>query len=248
MRPLLPLLALSLAALLAALPAHAQQKVLYQISAGTGFVVNNDGHVVTNDHVVRGCQSISIGTPAGEVPATLIANDRARDLAVLKTGYVSQVYAPMRWNISELNVGEAVIVMGFPGYGEGNTEAKYRKSSVIALTGPSGEQGLLQIKSVAKKGNSGGPVLDAAGNVIAVVSGMAMTYQVDASTGSISQYPIGTSDVAITLPALRDFLQQHGVGFYESASNLMYGDGYLREQAAHFIVPVRCVQGVSYQK
>jgi S1-C subfamily serine protease len=228
--------------------ANAQQTINYKISSGTGFVINNDGHVVTNNHVVRGCKSISVLTPKGEEAATLIANDSTRDLAVLKTSYISQVSAPLRWNINELKVGDSVVVMGFPGQEGAEGHSKYQKTAITALKGPTGEDGVLQLKSVAAKGNSGGPVLDGAGNVIAVISGMALTYRVDASTGNLSHQPIGKSDIAITLDALRDFLRQHGIGFYESASGLvMHGDSYLQENAAHFILPVRCVQDISYQ-
>jgi S1-C subfamily serine protease len=236
------------AALLVTTPAFAQQTVTYKLSAGTGFVINNDGHVVTNDHVVRGCRSISVLTPEGEKPATLVANDTLQDLAVLKADYISPISAPLRWNINELKVGDPVVVMGFPGQEGSEGHSKYQKTAVTALKGPSGEEKWLQLKSVAAKGNSGGPVLDGAGNVIAVISGMAMTYRVDASTGNLSQHPIGKSDIAITLDALRDFLRQHGIGFYESASGLvMHGDGHLQENAAHFILPVRCVQDISYR-
>lgn len=241
-------LAAAMLAMIAAYPAFAQQTVTYKLSAGTGFVINNDGHVVTNDHVVRGCKSISVLTPEGEMPATLVANDATQDLAVLKTSYISQINAPLRWNINELRVGDPVVVMGFPGQQGSEGHSKYQKTSITALKGPSGEDRWLQLQSVAAKGNSGGPVLDGAGNVIAVISGMAMTYRVDASTGNLSQQPIGKSDIAITLDALRDFLRQHGIGFYESASGLvMHGDSYLQENASHFVLPVRCIQDISYR-
>jgi len=229
---------------LLAAPAFAQQTIIYKISSGTGFVVNNDGHVVTNEHVVRGCQSISILTPKGEEQASLVATAPEHDLALLKTAYISPTTAPLRWNISDLRVGDGVVVMGYPGQ-EGSTgHSQYKKTNVTSLKGPTGEDQWIQLASVAAKGNSGGPVLDGSGNVIAVISGMAMTYRVDASGKPIGD-AVGKSDVAITLAALQDFLRAHAVNFYESTSgSIAYGDGVLRDNARNFIVPVRCIQDV----
>ena len=228
-------------------PAFAQQTELNKISSGTGFVVNNEGHVVTNAHVVKGCQSISILTPKGEEKAELVAGDTGQDLAVLKTRYISPYNAPMRWNISELKVGDGVVVMGYPGQ-EGSTgNYVFKKTSVISLEGPTGEDRFIQLASVASKGNSGGPVLDGSGNVIAVISGTALTYRAD-SEGKPTGNAIGRADVAITLEALQDFLRANRINFYETPSGLVaYGDGVLRDNAKNFIVPVRCVQDVVTQ-
>jgi hypothetical protein len=123
---------LVLGAYLFATPALAQQTVLYKISSGTGFVVNNEGHVITNAHVVKACKSISILTAKGEEQAELVAADSTQDLAVLKTGYISPYNAPLRWNIRDLKVGDPVVVMGYPGQ-EGSTgHYKFKKSTITS--------------------------------------------------------------------------------------------------------------------
>jgi serine protease Do len=225
-------------------PAFAQQTIYYKISSGTGFVVNNDGHVVTNEHVVRGCKSISILTPKGEEQASLVATAPGLDLALLKTAYLSPTTAPLRWNIGDLRVGDGVVVMGYPGQEGATGHYQYKKTSITSLKGPTGEDQWIQLASVAAKGNSGGPVLDGSGNVIAVISGMAMTYRVDASGNPVGN-AVGKSDVAITLAALQDFLRGHGASFNESASGtIAYGDSTLRDNARNFIVPIRCIQDI----
>lgn len=218
--------------------------IYYKISSGTGFVVNNEGHVVTNAHVVRDCRAISILTAKGEEQAELVAADSDQDLAVLKTPYISPNVAPMRWNIDGLQVGDPVVVMGYPGAEGAFGQEAYKKTSVTSLRGPAGDAHFIQLKSVAAHGNSGGPVLDGSGNVIAVISGIAVTYHAGRD-GKPEGAPVGQADVAITLAALRDFLRDHGVGFFESASSgIGYGDGVLHDTARHFIVPVRCIQDV----
>ncbi len=225
----------------------AQGVVTYHISSGTGFVINNDGHVVTNNHVVQACKSISVLTIRGEQPATLVARDETQDLAVLKTSYVPQRYAPLRWNISDLRVGDAILMLGFPGNEGAMGKAQFRKSEVTALTGPGGEPQLLQLRNVAAKGNSGGPVLDASGNVIGVITAIAMVYNADANHQAVGE-PIRQSDVVITLAALRDFLQAHGIGFYETgSSNVGSGEATVLDTAQHFTVAIRCVQDMVRQ-
>lgn len=240
---LLPLL---LIALLAS-GAHAQQVTFYKLSAGTGFVINNDGNVVTNAHVVRGCQSISILTPLGEESAEIVSADTGQDLAVLKTHYISRTIAPMRWNIADLHVGDNVAVIGYPGQLGANGKAQVKKTRVTSLRGPAGDTKWIQLASVAAHGNSGGPVLDMSGNVIGVISGMALTYKVD-EHGQPMGPAVGRTDVVITLAALQDFLHEHGIGFYESATGgTAASDGVITQGAHNFIVPVRCVQDIEHR-
>ena len=217
-----------------------------QISAGTGFLVNRDGDVVTNAHVLKDCQSITVRTEHGEQKANLIASDGAHDLAIIRLaeGNSNGSMAPLRWNISERKIGDPVIVMGYPGQKGMEGHYVYKKTAVKDLTGPTGEPLWIQLGSVAQHGNSGGPVLDTTGNVIAVISGMAMTYKADAQGKPITADLVGKSDVAITLAALHDFLRQNNIEYYEASSGLVaYADPVIEQHAQQFILPVRCIQG-----
>lgn len=231
--------------LLCTTPVLALAETTYlRISAGTGFFVNKDGSIITNAHVVQGCEAINILTPAGERPAELVASDHVHDLAVLRAADMGgATSAPLRWNIRDLKVGDAINMIGFPGQAGANGRYTYKKSSVMSLEGPAGEPLWIQLSSVAEKGNSGGPVLDNAGNVIAVISGIAQTYRVSRS-GALEGVPIGQSDVAITLATLQDFLHQNGISYYESSSGMVsYSDTMIEKNALSFVVPVRCIQG-----
>ena len=231
--------------LLGASLAEAQPHLVQlQISAGTGFIVNPSGDVVTNAHVVRNCQSLSVLSGSSEHPATLSALDTTHDLAILHVpNFTPAAIAPLRSNISDLKIGDAVNVIGFPGQAGIQGHYSFKKSTVSNLKGPGGEPLWIQLTSVVEHGNSGGPVLDGGGNVIAVVSGMAQIYR---TTQGSTQPPelIGRSDVAITLPILEDFLRAHTTPFYESSSGLVaYGDNWLEQNALKYTVAIRCVQG-----
>ncbi len=222
--------------------------VLVKISAGTGFFVNKEGDLVTNAHVVRNCQRISVLTPAGERNATLRATDPKNDLAVLRVAGDVPEIALLRWNIRDLKQGDEVIVMGYPGQEGVAGQYRFKKSRVLSLSGPISQPFWLQLESVAEHGNSGGPVLDGTGNVIAVVAGNAITYRVMTSreTGQRLSEPeqIGKSDVAITLPVLEDFLRSNGTGFYQSSSgSALLPDAIIERRANRFILPVRCFLG-----
>lgn len=229
-----------------AAPALAQSTVpvLVKISAGTGFFVNRDGDLVTNAHVVKNCRSISVKTISGERTASLRASDPDRDLAILRIAGDIPGIANLRWNIRDLTVGAPVVVMGYPGQEGVAGRYQFKKSVVRGLNGPTGEPQWLQLDSVAQHGNSGGPVLDTAGNVIAVITGNAMTYRVMTGEGGKrlgGPELIGQSDIAITLPVLEDFLRQHHTGYYQSSSGQgSTADRLLEARANRYIVPIRC--------
>ena len=240
-------LSVVLSLLLLAVPAWAQQQtvpVLMKITSGTGFFINRDGDLVTNAHVVQNCRTISVKTVAGEREARLRASDPERDLAVLRvTGAVPAV-ANLRWNIRDLTVGDSVVVMGYPGQEGIAGKYQFRTSKVLQLKGPKGEPRFLQLDSVAQHGNSGGPVLDRAGNVIAVITANVELYREmqDASGRAVGDRElISKSDVAITLPVLEDFLRQNATGYYQSSSGGgTTADRLLEARANRFIVPIRC--------
>jgi len=226
------------------------QTTKYQkISAGTGFILNRDGDVVTNAHVLNACESIAVRVDGTEQPATLRARDDEHDLALLRisAGNRDGTMAPLRWNISELKVGDPVVLMGYPGKGNLEGRAVVKKTSVTNLNGPAGEPKWIQLSSVAEHGNSGGPVLDTSGNVIGVMAALSKTYRVDAQ-GNKLDAPIGEADVAITLSSLRDFLKDNQVSYYEATSGLVaYADSVIEENAKKFIVPIHCNQGMVTQ-
>ena len=214
-------------------------------SAGTGFFIDRNGALITNAHIVRQCQSINVLTKAGERPATLTAIDSEHDLALLQVKDMGgSLAAPLRWNISDLKIGDPVYVIGFPGSAGVEGQYTFKNTEVASFQGPLGEPVLIQLGGVVQKGNSGGPVLDGTGNVIAVVTGMALTYATDES-GVVQPKLIRQSDVAIPLAPLQDFLKKNAVTYYELASgNGSYSADILTRNALQFTVPVRCVQGV----
>jgi S1-C subfamily serine protease len=140
-----------------------------QVSSGTGFVVAPD-RILTNHHVVNGCDRVLARTPDGRwLAATPPARtDQALDLAVLTVpGNPGPVLA-FRTGPA-IRRGEDVIVYGFPLAGLLSSDPKLTRGVINALAGVGNDQNNFQISAEVQPGNSGGPMVDLQGNVVGVV-------------------------------------------------------------------------------
>ena len=139
---------------------------------GSGFVFDSDGHIVTNHHVVDGAQSVSVRFWDGSTyDATVVGSDPSTDLAVIKVDAPADALVPLALgNSDELSVGESVVAIGSP-FGLENT---LTSGVVSALNREMTSQNnftisnSIQTDAAINHGNSGGPLLNAAGQVIGV--------------------------------------------------------------------------------
>lgn len=140
-----------------------------RVSSGTGFVVAPD-RVLTNQHVVAGCNRILARTPDGRwLEATPPARvDAALDLAVLTIrGNPGPVLAFRA--APAVRRGESVVAYGFPLAGLLSADPKLTRGEINALGGVRNDQNNFQISAEVQPGNSGGPLLDMQGAVVGVV-------------------------------------------------------------------------------
>jgi S1-C subfamily serine protease len=141
---------------------------------GSGFVIDRDGHIVTNFHVVDGATSIRVGFSNREtVPATVVGTDPATDLALLRVDLPEEALVPLRLGDSDaVRVGAPVVAIGNPFGLERTVTAGIVSALQRAVTSPSGStiDHVIQTDAPINHGNSGGPLLDAAGRVIGVNS------------------------------------------------------------------------------
>ena len=239
--PSVRLLALCLLTSLSATDAYAQTQRVTKYSSGTGFFVSRHGHIVTNAHVLKKCKKIHInGTDITPTTARIIKRDDNLDLAVLKANVNPPRIAFLRSPQSSFDVGEKVMVLGYPGdtAKTGKYDVKY--SQVKSLKGPLGSKDHIQFNNASAQGNSGGPLLDFAGNVIGVVTAKASIYQ--STRTSSTKTLVGTSDIAISLPTLRDYLKRHRILFYPRDSLMQMSKGRMEKQARSFTVSIMCEQ------
>lgn len=157
--------------------------------SGSGIVVDDAGHVLTNNHVVESCKSLSIvGYGLRPVAATVDAVDPKNDLALLasdngkRVGEAARFRAPSR----PAMLGESIGAIGFPLPGLLSAEPKATFGQINSLAGYDNNYTLLQFSAPVQPGNSGGPLLDDSELVIGVVSSQA-SLRMAALAGNVPQ-------------------------------------------------------------
>jgi len=153
---------------------------------GSGFVFDASGLILTNHHVIQGDGTITVTFQDGtELPGTVVADDAKRDLAVVKVAAPADLPTIAIGDASKLEVGQLVVAIGSPL----GTFSETVTSGILSATGRTiqvGSQfsrqtttmtGLLQTDAAINEGNSGGPLLDANGDVIGVNVAVAASAQ-----------------------------------------------------------------------
>ena len=146
---------------------------------GSGFVIDNDGHIVTNFHVVQGATDIEIAFPTGiKVKGQIIGEDADSDLAIIKVDVPADQLVPLPLgDSSNLQVGQIVVAIGNPFglngtmttgilSGLGRTLDSLNETPDGTTVYSTGD--LLQTDAAINPGNSGGPLLNLNGEVIGV--------------------------------------------------------------------------------
>jgi S1-C subfamily serine protease len=149
--------------------------VVPEEGAGSGFVLDKEGHVLTNYHVIEGAESIEVAfADPLSAPATIIGVDPRNDVAVLKVALPPDQLQPVTLGDSGgLRVGQWAIAIGNP-FGQFGRTLTTGVISALDRTieGPDSRTitGIIQTDAAINRGNSGGPLLDSSGRVIGITS------------------------------------------------------------------------------
>lgn len=197
---------------------------------GTGFVVSSAGHVLTNRHVVNGCRRVTVDGR----PAALMAEDRTFDLALLRGEGLSGV-APAVFALEPARLNSDVTVAGFP-LPDLLGGLNVTRGAVTSLKGLGGDGINMQISAPVQPGNSGGPVLNAAGQVVGVVVAKLDAGAVARLYDDIPQ----NVNFAIRGEIAKLFLAQNGVDPLVEAAGIPVAPEDLAETAAAFTRLVAC--------
>jgi S1-C subfamily serine protease len=145
-----------------------------QRSLGSGFVIDKDGHIITNYHVVRDAQSVEVSFSNREtMRARIVGNDPSTDIAVLKVDARSRALTPLKLGDSDsVKVGDAVVAIGNPFGLERSITAGIVSALQREIQAPNlyAIDHVIQTDAPINHGNSGGPLLNAQGQVIGVNS------------------------------------------------------------------------------
>ena len=217
--------------------------------SGSGFVVSRTGEILTSHHAVERCAdgaTITFGDISRH--AMVQAHDTDNDLALL---VVNSEESCAWWSptcsavfdrpasFSELpraSLGTEVAVAGYPLKGLLAPTLNVTRGNVSSLTGLGNEAKWLQISAPVQRGNSGGPVLDNAGNVIGVVTAKLNAVRTAQETGDVPQ----NVNFALKGAVVRSFLEIHGIEFSRQPSDAALTPEDLATLAHGFTVAVTC--------
>ena len=134
-------------------------------SSGTGFLVNGNGDLVTNAHVVTDCTKVTV---SGLGDATRKYVDIQNDLAVISTSQPPTGISALSIRRAPPRLGENVAALGYPLSDILSDSIKITTGNINSLVGMANDTRYLQISAPIQPGNSGGPLVDQAGHVIGI--------------------------------------------------------------------------------
>ena len=142
------------------------EEQIVSASSGTGFFISNEGHIISNNHIIDACHSVKIHHKGKIEMANIISRDRMNDLTLLQTNIQPNEIFSISGNDATLL--EDVYVAGYP-FGKSVSSAiRVTKGVVSGLSGFGDNYANLQIDAALQPGNSGGPIIDEYGNVVGV--------------------------------------------------------------------------------
>lgn len=201
---------------------------------GSGFFVTQDGHFLTNHHVVADCKQIKLRA-VNETAASVVAADKINDIALLKADQGTYVPATFRSG-DDLKQGENVVVFGFPLSEILSSTGNLTMGVISAVTGPGNNINQIQITAPVQPGASGAPLLDDHARISGMVVSKLDAIRVAKFTGDIPQ----NVNFAIKGSALKAFLGTHGIRSMTVFFSFSKSGEKIAEEARKFTASVVC--------
>ncbi len=173
------------------------------IATGSGFLIDDEGHILTNNHVVEGATKVEVRLGSSDVSheAEVVGADPATDVALLKVDVPADQQHPLSLgNSARVEVGDPVVAIGNPFGLDRTVTAGIVSALQRQIQAPNGFSisHVIQTDAAINPGNSGGPLIDTAGNVIGINSQI----QTGGSNGNVG---IG---FAVPINTAREVVQQ----------------------------------------
>lgn len=157
---------------------EANSKIIAQSSnewkpSGTGFFIDKNGLIATNNHVIEDAKEIQVNINNKSYLAKLVISDSQNDLAILKiidTNFIPLTQLNYNFKSETSDVGTSVFALGFPLTSILGEEIKYTTGTISSKSGMKGDIVRYQISVPIQPGNSGGPLFDNDGNLLGITS------------------------------------------------------------------------------
>lgn len=215
-------------------PEGVMPTALPSVRTGSGFVVNDDGVILTNAHVIEGCLAVS----AGPYAATRIIRDQQNDMALLFVD-TDRSLSALRFSPEPTRLGSSALAFGYPLQDLLAPSLNVTEGVISSLAGAGGDTRFVQMSAPVQLGNSGGPLVDKDGNVVGMVTEKLDAIAVAALVGNI---PEGVG-FALRREAILAFLSANGVEASIGRSllrNLDVPD--IADRVAGSVFPVSCTR------
>ena len=134
--------------------------------SGSGFFVSRDGHIITNHHVIEGCNTTKVTFKGNQLDAKILSVDKTNDIAILKVNINPNNIFPV--SNEDVSLLEDVVVAGYPLGKKVSSAIKTHKGVVTALAGAGDNYSNFQTDATINAGNSGGPIMNQKGNIVGI--------------------------------------------------------------------------------
>ena len=220
-----------------------REKEIRPISSGSGFFVNEDGFIVSNYHVVERCQYVRAVKDGDLLNVKVLASDIINDLIVGKVEDLSSSdFLPLSENGAFL--GDNVIAAGYPLAGTLSDDLKVTRGIVSSMSGMNNNYSEYQIDAAVQSGNSGGPLIDASGNVVGVVVSQINKYAVLQQRQIIPEnvnFAVKSQNVAV-------FLDANNIDFISKDSKEAVQNREVAKSAEDSTIMLLCYNSISNLK
>ncbi len=204
--------------------------------SGSGIIIDTQGYLVTNEHVIRSCTQPKVTDSTNETyRASIVAKDAINDLALLKVEHHWPQAASFR-DGQEPRPGDSIVVTGYPLHGLVGSGMAVTTGSLTALTGLRDDSRFLQLSAPIQPGNSGGPLLDEDGHVIGIVSSTLNSMALAGLIGALPQ----NVNFAINATIVRNFLDAQNIDYARAASGHELSPGDIGSLARKFTARIEC--------
>ena len=213
------------------------------ISSGSGFFVNKNGYLVSNYHVVEMCQYILAVMDGDLLNVKVVASDITNDLIVGKVEELSN-NGFLALSSDGAFLGDNVIAAGFPLAGTLSDNLKVTRGIVSSMSGLNNNYSEYQIDAAVQSGNSGGPLIDASGNVVGVVVSQLNKYAILQEKEIIPEnvnFAVKSQNVGV-------FLSANNIDFISKDSKKVIQNRVVAESAEDSTVMLLCYNSISNLK
>ena len=203
----------------------------YVSGSGSGFIVNDDGFVITNVHVVEDCSLITVGK---KIIASIEKADIVNDVAILKINNNGN-YTPLKISENDIELGEEIFVAGFP-INMILENLNFTSGLIASEVGLGQNINQFQFTAPIQPGNSGGPIFNAYGGVVGIAVSTASTKKLEEMIGRNIQ----NINFGIKASTIKSLLKQSDVSISTGNPNWFEGQKNVANIAKTGTVLIQC--------